>query len=191
MLERKPFIDTAQEWQSYGPHEERPLLPAHVDPQIHASRIGRDQPFHLICEKDTMLVQLAGNAAVEFKASSVNEFPLKPGDFVYVPARTPHRILSHGDGVYLRYKARDAGLEGVAWYCDGCGSEVFREIWDTAIELPQEAYVRLVEKFNSDERYRTCEQCKAVHPQLDIAGMRWTEVAEEMRSIQSRDHSRT
>ena len=46
MLERKPFIDTAQEWQSYGPHEERPLLPAHVDPQIHASRIDRDQPVH-------------------------------------------------------------------------------------------------------------------------------------------------
>lgn len=182
MLARKPFIDTASEWHSYGPHDERPLLPEDIDPQIHASRVDRDQPFHLVCEKDSMLVQLAGSASVEFKGSSVNMFPLNPGDFVYVPARTPHRIIAGDDGVYLRYKARDAGLEGVAWYCGKCGSEVFREIWNTRVELPQEAYVRLAGKFNGDDECRTCAECGTVHPQVDVSGMRWAEIAEELRA---------
>jgi len=184
MLVRKPFIDTATEWEEYGSHDERPLLPANIDPQVYASRADRDQPFYLICEKDTMLVQLAGTAAVEFKGSSVNWFPMKPGDFVYVPGRTPHRIIAKEDGVYLRYKAREAGLEGIAWYCKCCESEVFREVWDTATELSQEAYIRLSSIFNADEGCRTCPECKAVHPQVETSGTRWTELAKDLRFSQ-------
>jgi hypothetical protein len=33
-----------------------------------------------------------------------------------------------------------AGLEGVAWYCDKCDAEIYREVWDTATTLSQLKY---------------------------------------------------
>ena len=37
-----------------GPYDEFPMFPPGIDPQIHVSRNNRPQPFHLICEHDTV-----------------------------------------------------------------------------------------------------------------------------------------
>jgi 3-hydroxyanthranilate 3,4-dioxygenase len=92
-MKRKARFDTFKEAPSRGNYDEFPMLELGIDPQVHLSRNTVPQPFFLICEQDTVLAQLSGEARVEFRNSSVNFFRMVLGDYVYVPAGTPHRIL--------------------------------------------------------------------------------------------------
>jgi hypothetical protein len=119
---------------------------------------------------------------VAFAEGPVRYFTLEPGDYVYVPAGTPHQIRPRTESVQLRYKARAPGLEGVAWYCPTCGAEVAREEWDTAQELPQDASWRISQAFNADAARRTCARCGTEHPPADLTGIRWPETAAAIRA---------
>jgi hypothetical protein len=180
-MQRKRQVEVFQIAREAGAYDEWPLLPADIDPQVHLSRNDRTQPFFLVCEHDSVLTQLSGQALVEFKEAPVLSYTMEPGDFVYVPAGTPHRIVPRTESIQLRYRARDAGLEGAAWYCPACGAEVWREEWDTVEELPQAAYWRVCQAFNGDPDRRRCRDCGAEHPPVDLTGIRWPEVVAAMR----------
>src|SRR4051812_24014843 len=105
-MARKRMLNTFKEAEAAGPYDEYPVLPADIDPQLHLSRNDRPQPFFLVCEKDTVLVQMAGRARVELRESSVLWWDVVPGDFLYIPGGTPHRILPDGVTVHYRYKAQ-------------------------------------------------------------------------------------
>jgi hypothetical protein len=107
-----------------GAYDDMPMLPEDIQVQVHLSRNDRPQPFHQICAKDTLLFLLSGGGAVELKGTPVGRFAMKPGDCVYVPAGAPHRIVPDEESVILRYKSQPAGLEGLAWFCAGCGTEL-------------------------------------------------------------------
>lgn len=181
-MARKRMVHTFREAKNAGPYDEYPILTEDVDPQLHLSRNDRQQPFFLTCGKDSMIVQMSGTARVEFRGSSVNTFDTVPGDYVYVPAGTPHRISPDGVAVQYRYKARNSGLEGVSFRCPSCDRQLSSEVWDTAEELPQKAYLRIVEAFNADEAARTCSHCSTVHPAIDLSGYRWKQIVEEFEA---------
>lgn len=86
---------------------------------------------------------------------------------MYVPAGTPHRIVPLTESVQLRYKASNAGMEGVTWFCEPCGVELARVEWDTAEIVPQRAYAAACAAFN-DSQLRTCRGCGAEHPPVDL-----------------------
>lgn len=184
-MHRKRMVDTFKDSESLGPFDEYPVLVPGVDPQMHLSRNDIPQPFHLICGKDTLLVQMSGTATLSLKHPDVVNFRLVPGDFVYVPAGTPHRLIPNGVSINHRYKAEHAGLEGVAWYCPACGVEIHRDVWDTDKELPQEGYVRATAQFNSQPELRQCKACGASHPQLELSPFRWAAVAGELRAAET------
>jgi 3-hydroxyanthranilate 3,4-dioxygenase len=169
-----------------GSYDEFPVLVDGINPQVYLSRNTCPQPFFLVCERDSMLVQQAGTGRVYFKECSVLWHDLGPGDVAYVPAGTPHRFVPTTESVVARYKAEPAGLEGVAWYCEACGCELDRVEWDTAEELPQEAYVRACAAFNAEEGRRTCRACGALQPAIDLSGFRWLEIAAELRAHAAR-----
>jgi hypothetical protein len=180
-IERKRFLNIfplAEDTRSY---DERPLILEHIDPQLYLSRNRIPQPFFLICEKDTVLAAMSGDADVEFRSCSVLRHRLAIGDFVYVPAGTPHRIVPREPSLHVRYKARLAGLEGVAWYCDSCGTERRRIEWDTADELPQEAYARACVVYADAIAGSACVKCGDLAPDLEIGDIRWDAVAAELR----------
>jgi hypothetical protein len=166
-----------------GPYDDYPVLAAGIDPQICLSRNNRPQPFYLVCQKDCVLVQMAGKAAIQFKGSSVNYFDAVPGDHIYVPAGTPHRIVPIEDSIHYRIKAEQCGLEAVAWYCDHCGAELWVFTWDTAVTLPQEGYLIACDQFNANIEKRRCKSCGHDHVSIDLAGFRWREVATELRAL--------
>jgi hypothetical protein len=180
-MARKKTFQTFKEAAKTSAYDERPLMPDAIDIQIHMSRNDHPQPFFLICEKDSLLCQMSGEGQVEFKDTTVNAHPLIPGDYIYVPAGAPHRLIPDGTNVTLRYKAQNPGLEGVAWYCESCGDELFREVWDTATEISQDAYLRVATGFNADADQRTCSDCGNVHQPIDLTGYRWSEIAQEIR----------
>jgi hypothetical protein len=177
-MPRKRMFFTFKEAAARGPFDEYPMLPPEVDPQLHLSRNDRAQPFYAVCGKDTVLVQMAGEGRVEFRDASVNFFELETGDFVYVPADTPHRIHPTGENVTYRYRARRPGAEALVWYCDACNKELFRHAYDGDTVLVQTAYADGCEAYNSAGR--TCGACGHAHTALDLSGFAWREIAAEL-----------
>ena len=173
-----------------GPYDERPMLPDTLDLQIHLSKNDRPQPFFLICEHDTVLFALSGTGHVEYKDASVLRHAYEVGDHLYVPAGVPHRIVPKTETIQYRYKLPESELEGVAWYCEGCGKELYREVFELASELPQEAYLRIARAFNADAQRRTCQSCGAVHPAIDLAPYRWAQIAQELRAEVAADRAK-
>ncbi len=182
----KPF-NAFEAGAAAGPYDERPTLLADIDPQLHVSRNDKAQPFHLICEKDCVLVQMSGEANVEFTEGNVRYFAMEPGDFVYVPAGMPHRIVPLTTSIQYRFKAREAGLEGVAWFCPDCGSDLLRQEWDTAVTLPQDGYIEACKIFNQSKRDRTCASCGEVHPEIDLSPYRWETIATEIKEDRAKN----
>jgi 3-hydroxyanthranilate 3,4-dioxygenase len=164
-----------------GPYDEASILPETLDIELTLSRNDRPQPFHLICEHDSVLVVMSGQGRIEFKGSSVLHQDYVLGDVVYVPAGTPHRILPSEESIHHRFKLPESQLEGLAWYCEDCGEELHRVVWALADTLPQEGYLNACNHFNSDEELRQCGRCSAKHPKLDLDGYRWERIAQERR----------
>jgi hypothetical protein len=177
---RKKTFQTWREAAKLGPYDEMPMLPDDKQVQVHLSKNDRPQPFYLICGKDSLLSLVSGAAKVEFKGTAVDHFALTPGSFVYVPAGAPHRIVPTESSVMMRYKHMHAGLEGVAWYCDNCGTEIYREVWDTAATLSQSKYAEISSHFAADGSLRKCRHCGSDHPAPDLDGFRWSDVAREI-----------
>lgn len=180
-MARKKTFHVFKEANKTGPYDERPMLPDAIDIQVFMNRNDHPQPFHLICEKDTLICQISGKGRVDFKGTCINYYPLAAGDYIYVPAGAPHRLIPDGENVTVRYKAQNAGLEGVAWYCKKCSNELFREVWDTVETISHEAYLRLTKKFSDDSELRTCDECGDVHEPVDLGPYRWESVAKEIR----------
>lgn len=172
---------TFKEAANAGAYDERPILSPKLDLQMLLSRNDRRQPFFLICEHDTVLATMSGRGRVEYKHAPVLWHGYESGDFLYVPAGTPHRVVPEVESIQYRYKLPESELEGVAWYCEECGAEISRRIWETTHELSQEAYFRTCSEFNDDLEQRTCTSCKTVHPSIDLAPYRWLDVARNIR----------
>jgi 3-hydroxyanthranilate 3,4-dioxygenase len=168
-----------------GPYDEKSVLPKDLDIQLTLSRNDRPQPFHLICEHDSVIVVMSGRGRVEFKGSSVREESYVLGDVIYIPAGTPHRILPSEESIHHRFKLPESKLEGLAWYCDDCGEELHRVVWALADRLPQEGYLSACNDFNADDTLRQCDHCRTEHPKIDLDGYRWEQIASDERIEQA------
>lgn len=183
-MRRKNRFETYKEAPSRGNYDEFPMFELGIDPQLHLSRNSVVQPFFLVCEQDCVIAQMSGKARIEFRNSPANYFDLALGDFVYVPAGTPHRLVPQTESIHLRYKASRPGLEAVAWYKGE--EEVARVTWDCAEELPQAAFLRACRAFNADAGLR-----KGL-PEIDLAPFHWNEVGAEIAEAEAFEaaHSR-
>lgn len=157
--------------------DEFPVLRPEVDPQLHVSNNSVDQPFALVCGKDTVLAQVTGRARVAFEDGPVRYFDLEAGDHVYVPAGSEHRVETLEPGIQLRYRAREPGVEGVVWRCKSCRTELDRHVWDSAQTVTQTGYQFACERHNNEESRRTCKSCEARHDPIDLSPFRWAAVA--------------
>ena len=189
-MRRKNNFDTFKEAAARSSYDEMPMLELGIDPQLHLSRNSVPQPFFLICEQDTMVAHMAGDARIEFPVGPVRHFDMKVGDFVYIPGGTPHRLVPRTESIHLRYKAEKPGLEAVAWYSEATGREISRVAWDCADELPQEAYLRACNAFNAEPKLRTCPATGTVLPPIDLRPFAWAAVAAEIRETESAETRR-
>ena len=124
-----------------------------------------------------MIAQASGRAQVVFHEGPVRYFDLVPGDFVYIPGGTAHRILTKEPGNQLRYKAREPGSETVVWYCDSCSHEMDRHSWNAGEQSPQAGYAAACERHNGETVRRTCSHCGHTHAAVDLGAFRWPAVA--------------
>ena len=172
-MAREHMFFTYAEAPNHGAYAEHPVLPDDTDLQLHLSRNDRPQPFFLICEHDTVLVVMSGAGRVHFHDGPVRYHTYETGDFIYVPAGMPHRIVPSEESIHYRYKLPESELEAVAWFCAGCGTEIHRDTWELAGEELQASYLRACTEFNDDTAARTCASCGSVHPVADLTGIQW------------------
>ncbi|HEV2574887.1 MAG TPA: hypothetical protein VGU72_24360 [Beijerinckiaceae bacterium] len=174
---RKNSFNLFREAAKLASFDEFPMLRPEVDPQLTLSSNFVDQPFFLVCEKDSVIAQASGRAQVVFHEGPVRYFDLVPGDFVYVPGGTAHRILTKEPGNQLRYKAREPGLETVVWYCDSCSHEMDRQSWNASDQASQAGYAAACERHNGETARRTCSHCGHAHAAVDLSAFRWPAIA--------------
>jgi hypothetical protein len=192
-LERKKTMNVFREArQAWGSYDDYPVGPPGTDPMPHLSRNRVPQPFFLVCEDDQVLVQMAGEGALELRETEAfdggaasgptprapaapQRMRLSPGDTVYIPAGVPTRVVPDGENLQIRLKAEPPGREAVAWYCGGCGALVHGQELEAGIV--QDQYWRAVTAFNADPARRACEACGAVHPPVELGDVAWLEVA--------------
>ncbi|MEU6349246.1 hypothetical protein ABZ896_07955 [Streptomyces sp. NPDC047072] len=173
-MNRRRMLHALKVAAELGNYEDAAVLPADTDPQLYLSRNWLPQPFHLICQKDTVLSQLSGAAQVHLRESSVNRFRMDPGDHVYVPAGTPHQIAPLQEGVTIRYMPLKAGLQGATWFCPECQNELCRYEWEHDNDKPVvRMYAAACARFTTDPAARTCGKCAAVHPGINLASYGW------------------
>ena len=189
-MARNLMVFTFAEAATSGPYDERPMLPDSLDLQIHLSKNAVPQPFYLICQHDTVLFALSGSGRVEYKDAAVLRHSYGVGDHLYVPAGVPHRIVPASETIQYRYKLPESELEGVAWYCEVCGNELHREVWELKDELAQEAYLRIARAFSADAKRRACGKCGAVHPTLDLSPFRWEDVARSLKEEAAQERAK-
>jgi hypothetical protein len=182
-MERKNMMHLLHEARGcLGSYDDFPVMPIGTDPMPCLSWNHVAQPFYLVSEHDQALLTLAGQARLELVGASPDVMPLELGDMVYIPAGLPSRIVPLTPTVQVKYKASPPGWEAAAWYCPSCRTELFRREFDATEILPQDGYWQACQEFNADAAARTCVQCGAVHPPADLSGIRWPEVAEQIRA---------
>lgn len=161
--------------------DEWPLVPAGVEPQVELSRHLVPEPFFQVLDHDSVLAVMAGDGRVEFRDSNVLWESLRPGDFVYVPAGTAHRVAPETELLTIRFAAAARERQAVAWYCESCGAEVGCFAWDASEALPQEGFLAAAEHHAREIAGRACSRCGAAPGALDLAPFRWSQLASDLR----------
>jgi 3-hydroxyanthranilate 3,4-dioxygenase len=174
--ERRKTLNVLKEVAlAHGSYDDFPVAPAGVDPAPHLSRNTVPQPFWLVTQKDELLVTMSGEGEIRFKDADRTVMRLGPGDVVYLPARTPSRIVPDGELVQVRLKALPPFTEAIAWYCDRCDALINSETFTA--EVPQRAYWNAVATYNASAEQRTCPACGHVNPEAEIGDISWDTVA--------------
>lgn len=176
-MPRKKTFQLFREAQKVGSYGELPMLPEEYQIQLRLSRNSCHQPFYALFAPDTMLLLMSGGGSVEFRGSTVRDYQLQPGDCVYVPAGTAHRLRHSEESVVLRYVPQAPIVEGVAWHCPACERELWRKTWCTSTTITQQGYLAAAQTFNETMTLRACPACKCLHPVVDCTSFHWEEVA--------------
>jgi len=166
-----------------GSYDDFPVAPEGVDPAPHLSRNHVPQPFWLVTAKDEVLVTMSGRGEIRFQDADRTATGLEPGDVVYLPARTPSRIIPDGELLQVRIKGLPPFTEAVAWYCDRCGDLVHSE--EFTADVPQRCYWNAVAAWNATAERRTCQGCGHVQEPAELGDITWDTVADLLEAVPS------
>jgi 3-hydroxyanthranilate 3,4-dioxygenase len=121
--------------------------------------------FH-IDPGDEIFYQLRGDITVEFIDGDGKRraAPVREGEVFLCPAGTPHCPVRPPDtwGLVIERKRRADELDRLAWFCDRCQEKLHEVAF--SLENIETQLGEAIDRFNGDERLRTCRRCGAVLP---------------------------
>jgi len=87
---------------------------------------------------------------------------IKEGEVFYLPANIPHSPQRGANtiGLVIEMKREDDMDDGLAWFCESCHNELYREAFkldNIETDLPI-----IFDKYYSDMDSRTCDKCGSV-----------------------------
>jgi 3-hydroxyanthranilate 3,4-dioxygenase len=121
--------------------------------------------FH-IDPGDEIFYQLKGDITVEFIDGDGKRqvAPVREGEVFLCPAGTPHCPVRPADtwGLVIERKRRSDELDHLVWFCDRCQSRLHEVAF--SCENIETQLKEAIDRFNGDQRLRTCRRCGAVLP---------------------------
>lgn len=84
---------------------------------------------------------------------------INEGDIYLLPSNIPHSPQRGANtiGLVIEQKRPQGAQDGLAWYCENCNNELYRE-WFLLDNIEQDLQ-GIYEKFYSDDKLLTCDRC--------------------------------
>ncbi len=175
--------------RTIGSYDDFPVLTPGIDPMVYLSRNKVPQPFWLSSDKDQTILNLSGRCRIEFKDCEYNYMQLEPGDAVYLPAGIPNHLIPDGECLQLRFKAEPAGHEEISFYCQRCNHLLYSKSFDAGEEIAQQVYWETCQEYNRNQ-VGTCQNCGEVAAPVDLTGIFWPQVVENIRKANEAHNAR-
>ncbi|HQW10408.1 MAG TPA: 3-hydroxyanthranilate 3,4-dioxygenase [Steroidobacteraceae bacterium] len=125
--------------------------------------------FHLDPGEE-FFYQLEGDMLLKVvEKGRVVDVPIREGEVLLLPAHMPHspRRYANTVGLVIERVRRPGERDGLAWYCENCNAELYREEFElTDIETQ---FPPVFDRFYSSLERRTCKRCKAVQNPSTLA----------------------
>lgn len=173
-MARRRMVQAFEAAKELGNYADMPVMPIDVDPQITLSRNSERQPFFIAFEEDTVIALMSGRATVRLRESNVNNWPMIPGDHVYMPAGTQHLLEPSEESVLIRYIGNQPAYRAAVFACEKCGGELYRLEWQQDLEVDAIAiYSEVVRRFNSNSAVRTCQVCGTTAEEISLDQLGW------------------
>lgn len=118
--------------------------------------------FHLDPGEE-FFYQLEGDMLLKVvEKGRVVDVPIREGEVLLLPAHMPHspRRYANTVGLVIERVRRPGERDGLAWYCENCDAELYREEFElTDIETQ---FPPVFDRFYSSLNRRTCRRCGTV-----------------------------
>lgn len=118
--------------------------------------------FHLDPGEE-FFYQLEGDMLLKVvEKDRVVDVPIREGEVLLLPAHMPHspRRYANTVGLVIERVRRPGERDGLAWYCENCDAELYREEFElTDIETQ---FPPVFDRFYSSLNRRTCRRCGTV-----------------------------
>lgn len=87
---------------------------------------------------------------------------IREGEIFLLPPNVPHspQRPAGSIGLVVEHKRSDGELDGLRWYCDGCGDVVYEEFFQL-VDIVQQLKGAIVGFWESEQK-RTCPSCGEV-----------------------------
>jgi 3-hydroxyanthranilate 3,4-dioxygenase len=127
-------------------------------------------------ETEEFFFQLEGDILLKVRENGeIKDIVIHEGEIFLLPAKTPHspRRPANTIGLVIERKRDISHTDGMIWYCEHCGNKLYEEYFP--LENIVEQLPPIINKFNSSEELRTCNNCGAVmDPKLDHSALEAT-----------------
>jgi len=107
--------------------------------------------------------QIEGDIVLKvIEDGEMKDIHIREGDIFYLPPNVPHSPQRGPNtvGLVIEYKREEGMEDGLAWFCESCHNELYREPFDLQnieTDMPE-----IFDKYYSDQSKRTCDRCNAV-----------------------------
>lgn len=87
------------------------------------------------------------------------DIPIREGEIFLLPPRVPHspQRFANTVGLVIERQRLPGELDGLLWYCEQCGSELYSEYFQ--LENVETQFPPIFEKFYGSKEHRTCQHC--------------------------------
>jgi len=123
---------------------------------------NRRSDFHLDPGEE-FFFQIEGDMLLKVvQDGRITEVPIREGEVFLLPAHVPHSPQRFADtvGLVIERVRRPGELDGLAWFCENCHAELYREEFElTDIETQ---FPPVFERYYANLAHRSCRHCGTV-----------------------------
>jgi 3-hydroxyanthranilate 3,4-dioxygenase len=116
---------------------------------------------------DEVMYMIAGDMNLHYRTPDGVEkiAVVRQGEIIHCPAGIPHSPRFSPDAfvLVLERKRRGEERDAFAWYCERCGTLLYRSVKHVT-DYEADPVTRVYEEFYGSEQHRTCAGCGHVTP---------------------------